>query len=280
MRLGGPVFVKTDDPRELARAHRELGYRAAYCPGVDINDTARIAAITKAFAAEDVVIAEVGAWCNIMSPDLAERKKNIDHVIHQLALADAVGALCCVDIAGSFHPTNWAGPHPDNLSTRAFEITVENARTIIDAVKPKRAKFSIEMMQWVVPDSAESYASLLMAVDRPAFAVHMDPVNLINSPARYYDTAAVIRECFERLGDKIVSCHAKDIILRENATVHLDEILPGRGGLDYKTFLTCLNALPQDAPLMLEHLATAADYAQARDYIVGVARKCGLTFER
>ncbi len=32
MRLGGPVFVKSTDPAVLAKAHRDVGYRAAYAP--------------------------------------------------------------------------------------------------------------------------------------------------------------------------------------------------------------------------------------------------------
>src|SRR5271154_4736084 len=65
IQLGGPVFLKSDDPRELAREHRRLGYSAAYCPMASLSDTARIDAIQKAFAAENVVIAEVGAWKNM-----------------------------------------------------------------------------------------------------------------------------------------------------------------------------------------------------------------------
>jgi hypothetical protein len=48
IRLGAPVFGKIEDPEELALAHRKLGYRAAYCPGVSLNDKARIDAISKA----------------------------------------------------------------------------------------------------------------------------------------------------------------------------------------------------------------------------------------
>ena len=29
IRLGGPIFLESDDPAELARAHRRLGYSAA-----------------------------------------------------------------------------------------------------------------------------------------------------------------------------------------------------------------------------------------------------------
>src|SRR5262249_44514040 len=68
VRLGGPIFLKSDDPRELAREHRKLGYSAAYCPMADARDAARCREIEKAFAAENVVIAEVGAWKNLLDP--------------------------------------------------------------------------------------------------------------------------------------------------------------------------------------------------------------------
>ena len=50
LRLGGPIFVKTEDPDELAAAHQKLGYRAAYCPKVDLNDSTRVRAIAVAFS--------------------------------------------------------------------------------------------------------------------------------------------------------------------------------------------------------------------------------------
>ena len=56
-------------------------------------------------------------------------------------------------------------------------------RELIDAVKPKRAKFALEMMQYSLPDSVDGYLDLIRAVDRPAFAAHLDPVNLDPDPA-------------------------------------------------------------------------------------------------
>jgi hypothetical protein len=56
LRLGVPIFLASDDPAALAHEHRRFGYRAAYVPPVATHDTARIAAIVRAFAAEDVVI--------------------------------------------------------------------------------------------------------------------------------------------------------------------------------------------------------------------------------
>ncbi|MCU0246204.1 MAG: sugar phosphate isomerase/epimerase, partial [Bryobacter sp.] len=146
IRLGGPIYLKSPDPRELAREHRRLGYAAAYAPPADLKDAARLRAIEAAYKAENVVISEVGAWKNMLDPDAAKRKENLAYVTDRLALADEIGARTCVDIAGSYHPTVWYGPHKDNFSKRFFDETVSNARHVIDSVKPKRAKFSLEMM--------------------------------------------------------------------------------------------------------------------------------------
>ena len=70
VRLGGPIpgaaaaagSGPAPDPAELARTARQLGYRAMLCPQVDLKDTERIRAIEAACKAEDVVIAEVGAF--------------------------------------------------------------------------------------------------------------------------------------------------------------------------------------------------------------------------
>jgi sugar phosphate isomerase/epimerase len=208
LRLGGPIFNAPEDPEELARAHRKLGYRAAYCPKLALTEPDRIRAVAGAFAKHDVVIAEVGRWVNLLDVDPAKRKANLQLVTDGLALAEAVGALCCVDIAGSFSTKEWYGPHPKNLSREFFDAMVENARKILDAVKPKRAKFTYEMMGWALPDSPDAYLRLIQAVDRKAFAAHLDPCNLVNSPRRFYENTDLLNECFDKLGRWIVSCHA------------------------------------------------------------------------
>jgi len=278
IRLGGPIFLRSEDPHELAREHRRLGYSAAYCPMAKAEDTARVAEIQKAFAAENVVIAEVGAWKNMLDPDVETRRANQRYVIDRMALAEAVGARCCVDIAGSYNPKYWYGPNPKNLSKEFLDATVENCRRIIDDIKPKRSKFTIEMMGWNIPDSPDSYLELIRAVDRPAFGVHMDVCNGINSPTKFYRSGEYIKECFSKLGQWIVSCHAKDLAWEVELNVHFLEVIPGRGEVDYATYLRELSKLPVDAPLMLEHLKTAAEYEEGKKYIQKVASETGVSF--
>jgi sugar phosphate isomerase/epimerase len=279
VRMGGPVFGNHPDPDDLARAHRALGYRAAYCPGVDLNDSTRIRDITRAFARHDVVIAEVGRWVNLLDADAAKRAANLKTVTDGLALAEAVGARCCVDIAGSFNPTIWFGPDPRNFSKEFLDAVVANARTIIDAVKPTRTKFTYEMMGWALPDGPDSYLEMIKAVDRPAFGVHLDPCNLVNSPARFYNNTALLNECFDKLGPHIVSCHAKDLTWDVEMNIHFREVAIGAGKLDYDTYLKRVAALPGDVTLMIEHMKDQAEYDRCREQLCATGKRLGVRFE-
>jgi sugar phosphate isomerase/epimerase len=254
-----------------------LGYRAAYVPKVERHEEDKIKAIVKEFAAQDVVIAEVGAWVNMLDPDAEKRRKNLEYVEQRLALAEEVSARCCVNIAGSYDPKVWYGPNPKNFSREFIEATVENCRRLIDAVKPTRTRFSIEMMPYSFPSGPAEYLKLLKAVDRKAFGVHLDVCNVINSPQRMYNNNAVIRECFQKLGPWIASCHAKDLAWENYYQVSFREVIPGRGNIAYQTYLTELSKLPTQPPLMLEHLQSAAEYDEARKYVAGVAERLGLS---
>ncbi len=282
IRLGTKVFSKSADPVLLAREHRGQGYSAAFCPEIDPNDRERVAALGKAFAAQDVVLAEVGAWRNLLEPDAAKRKANLAFVMERLDLAECVGALSCVDCAGSFadssHSKMMFGPHPMNLSQEFFDATVENCRRIIDGVKPKRAKFTIEMMGWTLPDGPDSYLQLLKAVDRREFGVHMDPFNVITSPRLFYRNGDLIRDCFRKLGRWIVSCHAKDLELAPEQAVRFRVVTPGQGGFDYRAYLSEISGLSMETPLLMEHLPTRESYDEGKKYIWQIGAEIGVKF--
>ncbi len=274
---GGGIPLQSEDPWEMARAHKDFGYSAAYCPEVSLADTPIILVIRCAFAKEDVLIAEVGAWSNLVDPDKKQREANFRYVCEKLAVADEVGARCCIDFIGSIAPNSLHGPHPFNLRDEGFELCVQTVRRIIDEVKPRRTKFCLEMMQWVLPDSPEVCLELIKAVNRPAFAAHMDPVNLILTPRQYFSNGQLIKQCFDLLGPWIVSCHAKDLILRDKLALHFDEVIVGQGNLDYKTYLQELVKL-KDVPILLEHLSSTEEYVQARDHLFSVGEGIGIDF--
>lgn len=276
IRLGGPVFGDLKDPLAWAKAVKAKGYSAAYCPVSPGADQTTVKAFEKAAKDADIVISEVGAWSNPISRNEKERNDALQKCKDALALADLIGANCCVNITGS-RGEKWDGPDPENLTKETFDIIVQTTREIIDDVKPLRTFYTLETMPWAYPDSPDSYLQLIKAINRKQFGVHLDPVNMINSPERYYRNGAFIKECFAKLGPHIKNCHAKDIRLGTNLTVHLDEVVIGTGGLDYKVFLTELSKL-KNVPLMLEHLKTAEEYDKAAASVRKTGASIGINF--
>ena len=272
IRLGGPIFNEYSDPIEWVKEHKMWGYSAAYCP-VEANASDDLITAYKIAAKEnDLIIAEVGAWSNPISPDDNQRKEAIDHCCKQLDLADKIGANCCVNIAGSRNPKQWDGPHKDNLSKETFDMIVEVTQIIIDQVNPRNTYFTLETMPWIFPNSVDSYLELIKKIDRKRFACHFDPVNLINSPDRYYNNAAIIKDAFKKLGKYIKSCHGKDTILLNELTTHLNETQPGHGNLNYGVYLKELSKL-DNIPLMLEHMEEPEEFKAAGKYLRGIAEE-------
>jgi len=277
MKLGGPIFKKTDNPEAWIREVARLGYHAASCPIEPSEPDEVVQAYAAAAKSANIVISETGAWSNPISPDESIRRPAVTKCIDQLALAERIGARCCVNIGGSLGE-KWDGPHPKDLTLDAFDLVVSSVREIIDAVKPNRTFYTLETMPWMYPDSPDSYLDLMTAIDRKAFAVHLDPFNMLCTPRRCFDTAGFLRECFEKLGTYIKCCHAKDVRMEPHLTLHLEEVTPGEGCMDYGAYVRELSRLDPGTPVMIEHLKDDEAYAKAFLYISKVAEEEGVSW--
>jgi sugar phosphate isomerase/epimerase len=276
VRLGGPVFSKFTDPDGWIKELKTLGYSAAYCPVQPGAPDEMIRSIRQEASKNNILIAEVGVWNNMLDPDESKQKAAVARNIAMLQLADEIGAVCCVNISGA-RGEIWDGPYPGNYAKDTFRLIVETVRHIIDQVKPKSVFYTLEPMPYMLPDSPDSYLDLIKAIDRKQFGVHLDPVNMISSPQRYFNNALFIKECFAKLGPYIKSVHAKDITIMPELTVHLEERRPGLGSLDYTVLLQETSKL-KNIPFMLEHLTYPEDYKLAAEYVRKVGEKAGISF--
>jgi sugar phosphate isomerase/epimerase len=269
MRLGGPIFKKVSSFEEEVALHKKLGFGAAYCKYIE-GPAQR----------EEYKQAEFGAYgLNILDTDKTLRQKNIDEICKRLEHADEMGARCCVIHGGSFETGGWGNANPLNMSEKSFAETVAIVQGILDKVKPAITRLVMETESYLLPDSPEVYARLIEAIDRPGFAVHLDPVNIIASPRRYYYNGQFIKRCFALLGPWIVSCHAKDLNMPpKHATVQIDETYIGNGVLDYDTYLKEIDKLKPPPTLMIEHL-NESQLIEGLRFIFKKAEEAGITFE-
>ncbi|MCR5501983.1 MAG: sugar phosphate isomerase/epimerase [Lachnospiraceae bacterium] len=266
MKLGTSSPLAHTSAADWAAKQKALGCGAVVFPVQSNEPEERILAYKEAADKAGLMIAEVGIWRNALSPDPAERKKNVDYSVEQLRLADFLGARCCVNVAGAFGPL-WDGPYAANFTEEARKETIRMVREIIDRAGPKNTCFTLEPMPWMVPTGPEDYERLLEEVERDRFAVHMDVFNMVNSIDRFFHAKELVDECAERLGKRIRSCHLKDVHLGEEFTVRLIECGPGDGEFPVRYYAEKMHELDPEMPMILEHLQTDEEYLKYLNYL-------------
>ena len=271
MRLGGFFEESFTDPDAWIAILRDKAFNAAYFPfrvplyGA-MPDEATVRAYADAAAAADIVIAEVGAWGrNYMDPDPAVRRQAIGETSALLDIAERADARCVVNSAG------WHENGADSFSDDTFALIVDTVREILAPVKPTRTAFTLELVPNIFPYSVDTCLDLIRAVDRPGFAVHLDPANIVDNAYKYHRSGEFLRDCFRRLGPLIRSCHAKDVVLDPGPILHIRETRPGLGAMDFRTFVREAVRIDPDMPIMLEHLDTNAEYAAAAAHVRAMA---------
>ena len=275
MRIGGAIERAYNSPEEWYQLVKELGYRAVLAPVDYQASKEEKQAYIQCAKENDIVIGEVGVWRNIISIDDKERKAAVEYCKNQLALAEELSANCCVNVTGS-RGEIWESFYAENYSKDTYALIVDSIRDVIDAVKPTRTFYTIETMPWMIPDSPDSYLELIHDVDRKAFGVHLDFVNMINCPKRYLFCDDFIEECFTKLGPYIKSIHGKDVFMERAYTTVIHETMPGKGVVNYQKVARLCEALGPDTPLFVEHLPDFESYKQAAAYVREQAELAGV----
>ena len=269
MKLGIAMPLSHTSPEEWAKKHREAGLSSVVFPLSSNAALADIDAYAKACRDFDLVIAEVGIWKNVLAPDVKEREENFAYAKHQLELAEYLGADCCVNITGAKGDI-WDGGYKENYTQETYEEIIAGTQKLIDSVNPKNTCFALEPMSWMHPDSPEDYLQMVKDIDREAFGVHLDIVNMISSPQRYFANEAFTDHAIALLGDRIRSCHIKDVVLVHQLPVSLREVPCGEGGFNLKHYIERINALNPDMPVIIEHLDSDEAFLKAVAYLKGL----------
>ena len=267
MYLGISSSLEHGSPEEWARKHRSLGLQTVVFPVSCLDGEQTIEAYKQAADAAGLTIAEVGVWRNTLAADPEERQRWINYAVGQLRMADAIGAACCVNVVGTPYGPRWDGGYRDNFSSELWDMAVRMIRQIIDTARPRHTKFCIESMPWMMPSSPDEYLRLIEAVDRAEFGTHLDVVNMITTPRRYFFNDEFLEECFQKLHGTIVSCHLKDILLKQEYTFQLEECACGQGTLDLDLYIRLASAENPRMPMIIEHLTTDDEYISTVRYV-------------
>ncbi len=261
---------------------KEKGMTAAIA-GVDPWHTMKDSVVRELKAAlkqHDVVIFEVGGYRNILHTDSTVRRENYKHLARCLEAADKIGCPMVGTISGSRNPEgnkfgdNYA-VHPDNWTLKTWKLLLDGLKQILSDTSGLKAALGMEAQVTTNIDGPLAHRRLMDDMNSDRIKVNLDPTNMIHLH-NHFHTTELINECFDMLGEDIFGCHAKDShVLTHSQTVHVQEVCPGRGSLDYETYLVRLSRMKWTRSLLPEHIP-ADQFDEAYAYIRKMADKAGV----
>jgi sugar phosphate isomerase/epimerase len=142
-------------------------------------------------------------------------------------------------------------PHPHNWTESARKQLVKSLKECQAAAEDVGVFLSLEGHQLVTLESAEVTAAILDEVDSPWVRSDYDSANWITRET-VYTTGQAVSHHIDVLGRYIVSCHAKDIWIENQLTLHLQDGCPGKGNMDFYTLFKRMEALSPDYPVIVE----------------------------
>lgn len=222
--------------------------------------TERVGAV---FRDRDIAIYEVASYTSLVHDNPTTRRMNIDAVKRRVEQAAIVGALSVATVGGS--AAGWA-PHPKTRTTEAWDLLLDATHEILDAT-PDTVSFCLEPWPPTVLPDLDSLVRVVDEVEDDRLGILFDPANLV-TPETYFTSGEMIREAFDRLGDRFVAVHCKDVYWLEGGMqTGLGVTVPGRGVLDYQAFLSRVASSARELPLIIEHLKQPEEVIAAAAFI-------------
>jgi len=269
-------------PGELVRKHREAGLTAAFTmPEYFFEATdSMVRELKAALEQHDVIIFEVGGYRNLLHTDESKRQENIKLIAESMEYAERIGCPMVGTISGSRNSqeNEWRdnyAVHPDNWTLETWNLLIDSLNQILKDTEGMNVIIGMEAQITTNLDSPLAHKRLLEDMGSERIKVNLDPTNMVHL-YNHFHTTELINECFDLLGENIVGCHAKDsYVLPHSQTVHVQEVCPGRGNLDYETYLVRMSRLEWIRALSVEHFPED-QFPEAWAYIRKVAARVGV----
>jgi sugar phosphate isomerase/epimerase len=247
------------------------------------------------FRAYDLPICCISGYTNVIHPDLAHRKANVDRLKEIIRNARQLGSAYVISETGTYNTESDWVHHPKNKTEEGFEECRKVIADLAQHAYDHGAVFLLETYVNNVVGSVEETVRMFAQVDHPGLGLLMDPTN-------YFETHnidrmdAILNQVFDTLSDKIKIGHAKDVKRsgadksEKHADIGDDDALeshtfrgvgeielpaPGLGALNYDLYLKRLAQKHPNIPMIIEHL-DESDVPRAKKFLDGKLRALGL----
>jgi len=208
--------------------------------------------IAKELAARHISMATLSGTFNMIHPNRKMRRRGLELLAVIAMIAEPLGTSLIALCTGTRDPDNMWRYHPENDDRKAWRDLVVSMDEALEVAEACNVTLAIEPEVSNVVDSALKARRLLDEMGSDRLKIIIDGANLFHTGQLAW-MREVLDEAFELLGEDIVVAHAKDL----NHDGEAGQVPAGQGVLDYDHYLSLLEKIGFDGPLILHSLSEA-----------------------
>ena len=208
--------------------------------------------IREKMSARNITMTALAGTYNMIHPDLQRRADGLRNLRVLASACERLGTSVITLCTGTRDPDNMWRRHPDNDTPEAWEDLVVSMRQAIEVAEEHEVTLAFEPEVANVVDSAIKARRIIDQIGSPYLKVVMDGANIFHT-GELPRMREILDEAFALLGEHIAFAHAKDLD-RDGEAGHL---AAGKGLLDYDQYLSLLNNVGSDVPIILHGLSEA-----------------------
>jgi sugar phosphate isomerase/epimerase len=213
-------------------------------------DTGLCDRIRREMDTRKITMAAISGTFNMIHPDLQKRQDGLRRLCELASVCNRLGTSVITLCTGTRDPESMWRRHPENDSPEAWEDLVASMKEALQIAEENKVTLAFEPEVSNVVDSASKSRRLLDEMQSPYLKVVMDGANIFHK-GELPRMREILDEAFALLGEYIVIAHAKDLD-RDGEAGHK---AAGKGLLDYAQYLSLLNTVGFDVPLILHGLS-------------------------
>lgn len=208
--------------------------------------------VREEMGARNIAMTALGGTYNMIHPDVQRRADGLQNLRVLAAACERLGTSVITLCTGSRDPDNMWRRHPDNDTPEAWDDLVVSMGQAVEIAEEYQVTLAFEPEVANVVDSAIKARRIIEQIGSPYLKVVMDGANIFHT-GELPRMREILDEAFALLGEHIAFAHAKDLD-RDGEAGHL---AAGKGLLDYDQYLSLLNDVDPDIPIVLHGLSEA-----------------------
>lgn len=201
------------------------------------------------------VVQMAGIDLDLLTDSRSKLRHERQRLLHACSIAGELGAEMLLSGCGSYHPTHRYGPARENFGGAARHQLVANLRQLAGTLEQEGVLLALEGHALTTLCDPPTCRALVEEVGSPSVRMNIDPVNYLVDPRALMESRAALTAIFAHLAPVAApAVHVKDSAIGAGLVLHVEEVCPGSGLLDFTALLELCATLTEGTALVVEHL--------------------------